>query len=66
MSIEKYFWECPNCGKKVDALKQLVDYCFDKEGEAEFMVEEGFGLWFHTIFCPGCKAKWIMSIGGME
>ena len=66
MSIEKYFWECPNCHEKVDVLKQFVNSCFDKEGEAEFAVEEGCGLWFHTIFCHKCRARWVMSISGME
>ena len=66
MDINKYFWECPNCNTKVDALKQLVDTCFDEDGEAEFMVEEECGLWFHTIFCPKCRVRWVMSIGGME
>ena len=39
MNIEKYFWICPKCNEKVDGLKQLVDSCFDEQGEAEFMVE---------------------------
>lgn len=65
MNIEKYFWECPQCHEKVDALKQLVNSCFDEDGEAEFAVEEGCGLWFHTIFCPKCRAEWIMCISGM-
>lgn len=66
MDINKYFWECSNCNTKVDALKQLVDTCFFEDGEAQFMVEEGCGLQFHTIFCPKCRARWVMSIGGME
>lgn len=66
MNIDKYFWECPKCHEKVDALKQLVNSCFDENGEAEFAVEEDCGLWFHTIFCPKCRARWVMSISGME
>ena len=66
MDVSKYFWECPNCHTKVDALKQLVDACFDEECEAEFMVEKECGLWLHTIFCPKCRARWAMSISGME
>ena len=65
MDIEKYFWECPNCHAKVDVLKQL-DSLFDEDGEAEFAVEKNCGLWFHTIFCPKCEARWVMSISGME
>lgn len=66
MDVNKYYLECPNCQTKVDALKQLVDVCFFEDGEAQFMVEEGCGLWLHTIFCPKCGARWGMSIGGME
>lgn len=66
MNIEKYFWKCPKCNENVDALKQLVDSCFDEQGEAEFMVEKDCGLWFHTIFCPKCRARWVISISGME
>ncbi len=66
MNIDKYFWECPKCHEKVDVLKQLVNSCFDENGEAEFAVEEDCGLWFHTIFCPKCGARWVMSISGME
>lgn len=66
MNIDKYFWECPKCHEKVDVLKQLVNSCFDENGEAEFAVEEDCGLWFHTIFCPKCMARWAMSISGME
>ena len=66
MDIENFFWECPNCHTKVKALKQLVDSCFDEDGEAEFMVENGHGLYFHIISCPECEATWLMSISGME
>jgi len=64
--MKKYFWICPNCHSKVDALKQLTDACFDEDGEAEFSVEKGNGLLFHTIFCPNCRAQWFMSISGMN
>ena len=66
MDIEKYFWNCPNCNNKVNALKQLVNSCFFDDGEAQFATEENCGLWFHTIFCPKCEARWTMSISGME
>ena len=66
MEVSKYYWICPKCQCKVDVLKQLVDVCFDEDGEAYFAVEEKCGLWFHTIFCPECNAAWVMNIGGME
>lgn len=66
MDTKKYWWECPNCGEKVNAMEQIAD-CFDeKTGEAEFSVEDGCGIIFHTIFCHKCKARWVMSISGME
>lgn len=66
MDVKNYYWECPKCQSKVDVLNQLVRDCFDGEtGEAEFSVEENGGLWFETIFCPKCKAKWILSTSGI-
>ena len=65
MNIENYFWKCPNCYEKVDALKQLASL-FDETGEADFAVEKDCGLWFHTIVCPKCEAEWVLSISGME
>lgn len=66
MDVTKYYWECPNCHAKVNALESLVNSCFDEEnGEAWFMVEKDCGLWFHTISCSKCKAEWVLSISGM-
>ena len=65
MNIEDYFWKCPNCYEKVDALKQLTSL-FDETGEADFLVEKDCGLWFYTIICPKCEAEWVLSISGME
>lgn len=63
--MNKLWWECPQCHSRVDAGNQMQP-CFDSEtGEAEFAVEEDSGLYFHTIFCPECKAKWVLSISGM-
>lgn len=65
MDIENYYWICPNCGSKVDALKQLVDACFDDDGEASFNVDKDGSIIFHTVFCPECEAKWMIHSSGM-
>lgn len=66
MDVNYYWWECPHCNSKVNAMEQIAD-CFDGEnGEAEFSVEKNCGLVFHTIFCPKCRAQWVMGISGME
>lgn len=66
MHLEKYFWKCPKCHEKIYVLKQLADYLFDEDGEAEFSVEKGCGIWFHVIDCPKCNARWTMNVSGME
>lgn len=66
MNIDKYFWICPKCKTKVNALEQLVDWVFEDDGEASFMVGKNEGLYFYTIICPECEAEWVMSISGMN
>jgi uncharacterized Zn finger protein len=56
------YWECPNCGAKVDFINQL-DELFAETGEACFCTESG--VLFHTIKCDICGAKWILSMSGV-
>lgn len=64
MNVEDYFWTCPRCGERVDAIRQLATGCFDEDGEAEFDPERG--LTVHTICCPNCGAKWYTSVSEMD
>ena len=64
MNVNDYFWNCPRCEAKVNALEQLVTTCFDEFGEAEF--DPNFGLTVHTIRCPNCGAEWYLSVSEMD
>lgn len=65
MDIENYYWNCPNCSFRVDALQQIADSCFEDNGEASFRVDEDGGVVFHTISCHSCGADWIFNISPM-
>ena len=60
MDINKYFWTCPNCGARVDGIRQIADGLFDETGEANF--DPAQGAYVHTISCPECGLKWLTGI----
>ena len=66
--IKDFFWICPKCGEKVNAIEQIALNLFDEDdGESMFEVaDDGFAaVPLHTILCPKCDSYWLMSIGKM-
>jgi hypothetical protein len=60
---QSQWWKCPHCQSKVDFTEQM-NYVFDETGEAEFDAEHG--LFFHTIFCDECDARWTTGISSVS
>lgn len=64
--IKDFFWVCPKCETKVNAVEQIALNLFDEDdGEAYFEVDEDGGVPLHSILCPNCDSYWCMSIGKM-
>jgi hypothetical protein len=58
------WWECPKCKERVNFSEQAKEVFNYEDGEANFVVDKGGGLYFHIIQC-NCGAEWIFSISGM-
>ena len=63
MITKPHWWICPNCHSVVDFNKEM-DYVFEEDGEASF--DAISGMWFHTITCEVCPAKWTISLSNMQ
>lgn len=57
------WWECPNCGAKVDFHEAILELFDEEDGEAYFDPEGG--IYFHTIKCE-CGCSWTMGMSGIQ